>query len=69
MTDHAEVALDQLRLADSCTNQHRPSWTEERTGYQVAALVHALLDVAQAVREAGLGAPVEWGMAEPRSPA
>lgn len=51
MTDHAEVALDQLRLADSCGNDHRLNRTDEHFGYLFKAVTHALLDVAAAVRE------------------
>jgi len=65
VSEHGDTAIDQLRLADACSNGHRVSWTDERNGYWVAAIVHALADVAEAVRESGLGAPVEWGMAEP----
>ena len=54
MSDHATTALDQLRLADSCGNDHQLTRADEHQGYLAKAIVHALLDVAQAIREAGV---------------
>jgi hypothetical protein len=54
VSDHADTALDQLRLADSCGNDHQLTRTDEHFGFLFKAVTHALLDVAAAVREAGV---------------
>lgn len=63
MSGHADTALDQLRLADSCANDLRLSRSDEHLGYLAKAVVHALLEVAAAVREENQvmdSAIVEW---------
>lgn len=58
MSEHAATAIDQLAVAD-CLAETR----EQQFAHSLAAAkVHALLDVAQAMREREA---VEWGMAEP----
>lgn len=54
MSDHAATALDQLAVADSLAETREQQFTHSLT----AAQVHALLAVAEAVREAGLTATV-----------
>jgi len=50
VTDHAATALDQLRLADDLGESREQAHTAACT----ASVVHALLEVATAVREAGV---------------
>jgi len=50
VTDHAAVALDQLKLADDLGDTREQAHDHALA----AAQVHALLEVAQAVREAGV---------------
>jgi hypothetical protein len=50
VTDHAAVALDQLKLADDLGDTREQAHTAACT----AALVYALFEVATAVREAGV---------------
>lgn len=50
MSAHAETALDQLRLADDAIPE--PTREQLRENAHVAALVHALLAVAETARPA-----------------
>jgi len=63
VSEHAATAIDQLRLADSCGNDHQLNRADEHLGYLAKAVVHAILDVAAAVREAA--GPV--ALVDPRS--
>jgi hypothetical protein len=57
MADHAATALDQLRLADDLGETREQAYAHALT----AAQVHALIEVATAVREAGVMAiPTTW---------
>jgi hypothetical protein len=63
MSGHAETALDQLRLADRVSERLDDDgwWERQRAHALTAAQVHALLEVATAVREAGVMAiPTTW---------
>lgn len=51
MSEHADTAIDQLRLADMVAPASHTS-DREVTYYLTAALVHAVLDVGEAIRSA-----------------
>lgn len=54
MSGHVDTALDQLRLADDCAETPE----QMHAGFLAAAQVHALLAVAEVVRQAGTDALV-----------
>jgi hypothetical protein len=54
MSDHAATALDQLAVADSLAE----TWEQQFTHALEASKVHALLAIAEAVRDDGMTAPV-----------
>lgn len=54
MSDHAETAIDQLRIADNI-DPHTYSDPDRTINFHLrAATVHAILDIADAIRTAGL---------------
>jgi hypothetical protein len=58
MSDHAATATDQLALADHLGD----SWEQQHAQALASAQVHALLEVAAAIREAGALALVETAL-------
>lgn len=72
-TDHIQTAIDQLKLADDLVDwlTKRAVTTDQvalHNGFLAGAVVHALIAVAESVREAGAGvagwsetdAPKDW---------
>jgi hypothetical protein len=50
-SDHIQTAVDQLKNAESCAH----TGAQLTEVFQTGAVVHALIAVAEAIREAGAG--------------
>lgn len=60
MSEHAQTAIDQLRIADNIDPYTYSDPDRTIAYHQNAALVHAILDVGAAIREVGMAGLSGW---------